>query len=186
VPLHGSGPWPMDHRAAKPLGVPTPAVRARIERFAEVHAQEPGPGGRAVVVEPGETWHRLGKSPASSGSGRLGIVPRGGSSPGSWAAGRDRATRGRLLGRLERWGVRLDGADGWAAHAELIPRGPRHVGEEETHGIARGPTRVSGPGSPASGAAPACAPRPCARSRPRSRAPPASAATARASIAGPC
>src|SRR4051812_34640366 len=51
--------------------------------------------------------------------------------------GRDKATCERLLERLERWGVRLYCADGWAAYAELIPQGRLFVGKEEPHGIER-------------------------------------------------
>jgi transposase len=65
------------NRTAKLLGVSTPTVQAWIERFAEVFAQKPEPEGRALVVELDEMWHFLKKSPASSGSGRLGIVLRG-------------------------------------------------------------------------------------------------------------
>ena len=55
-----------------------------------------------------------------------------------WACGgRDKATCERLLERLERGGVRLDCADGWAAYAELIPQGRLFVGKEATHGIER-------------------------------------------------
>jgi transposase len=73
------------NRTAQLLGVSTPTVQAWIERFAEVYAQKPEPEGRAVVVELDEMWHYLKKNPASSGSGRLGIVLRDGSSTGSWA-----------------------------------------------------------------------------------------------------
>jgi transposase len=73
------------NRTAKLLGVSTPAVQAWIERFAEVYAQKPEPEDRAVVVELDEMWHYLKKSRTSSGSGRLGIVLRDGSSIGSWA-----------------------------------------------------------------------------------------------------
>ena len=73
------------NRTAKLLGVSTPTVMAWIERFAEVHAQKPEPEGRALVVELDEMWHYLKKSRTSSGSGRLGIVLRTGSSIGSWA-----------------------------------------------------------------------------------------------------
>lgn len=65
------------NRTAKLLGVSTPTIMAWIERFAEVYAQKPEPEGRAVVIELDEMWHFLKKSPASSGSGRLGIVLRG-------------------------------------------------------------------------------------------------------------
>ena len=73
------------NRTAKLLGVSTPTVQAWIERFAAVYAQKPEPEGRAVVVELDEMWHYLKKRPTSSGSGRLGIVLRDGSSTGSWA-----------------------------------------------------------------------------------------------------
>ena len=73
------------NRTAKLLGVSTPTVQAWIERFAQVYAQKPEPEGRAVVVELDEMWHYLKKRPTSSGSGKLGIVPRDGSSTGSWA-----------------------------------------------------------------------------------------------------
>src|SRR5918994_2567990 len=73
------------NRTAKLLGVSTPTVMAWIERFAEVYAQKPEPEGRAVVVELDEMWHYLTKSRTSSGSGRLGIVLRDGSSIGSRA-----------------------------------------------------------------------------------------------------
>src|SRR3954463_11827534 len=73
------------NRTAELLGASTPSVQAWIERFAEVYAQKPEPEGRAVVVELDEMWHFLKKSRTSSGSGRLGIVLRDGSSTGSWA-----------------------------------------------------------------------------------------------------
>ena len=73
------------NRTAKLLGVSTPTVMAWIERFAEVYARKPEPEGRAIVVELDEMWHYLKKSGTSSGSGRLGIVLRDGSSTGSWA-----------------------------------------------------------------------------------------------------
>ena len=73
------------NRTAKLLGVSTPTVQTWIERFAQVYAQKPEPEGRAVVVELDEMWHYLKKSRTSSGSGRLGIVLRDGSSTGSWA-----------------------------------------------------------------------------------------------------
>jgi transposase-like protein len=72
------------NRTARLLGVSTPTVQAWIERFAEVYARKPEPEGRAVVVELDEMWHYLKKRPTSSGSGRLGIVLRDGSSTGSW------------------------------------------------------------------------------------------------------
>jgi transposase len=73
------------NRTAKLLGVSTPSVQAWIEQFARAFAQKPKPEGRAVVVELDEMWHYLKKRPTSSGSGRLGIALRGGSSTGSWA-----------------------------------------------------------------------------------------------------
>ncbi len=73
------------NRTAKLLGVSTPTVQAWIERFAQAYAQKTVPEGRAVVVELDEMWHDLKKRPTSSGSGRLGIVLRDGSSTGSWA-----------------------------------------------------------------------------------------------------
>ena len=73
------------NRTAKLLGVSTPSVMHWIERFANEHAQKPEPEGRAVVVELDEMWHYLKKRPTSSGSGRLGIGLRVGSSTGSWA-----------------------------------------------------------------------------------------------------
>jgi len=83
VLLHVSGL--STNRTAKLLGVSTPSVMTWIEQFAKAHAQKPAPEGRAVVVELDEMWHHLEKSPTSSGSGRLGIGLRGGSSTGSWA-----------------------------------------------------------------------------------------------------
>ncbi len=70
------------NRTAKLLGGSTPSVMTWIERFAKVYAQKPEPEGRALVVELDEMWHYLEKSGTSSGSGRLGIVLRGG-----WLAG---------------------------------------------------------------------------------------------------
>src|SRR3954453_21059980 len=59
-----------------------------------------------------------------------------------WELGdRDKATCERLLERLERWGVRLYCADGWAAYAELIPQGRLYVGKDQTHGIERDHSR---------------------------------------------
>jgi hypothetical protein len=72
------------NRTAKLLGVSTPSVMAWIEQFAAVYAQKPEPEGRAVVVELDEMWHFLKKSRTSSGSGRLGIALRTGSSTGNW------------------------------------------------------------------------------------------------------
>ena len=65
------------NRTAKLLGVSTPSVMAWIEQFATTYAQKPEPEGRALVVELDEMWHYLKKKPASSGSGRLGIVLQG-------------------------------------------------------------------------------------------------------------
>ena len=73
------------NRTAKLLGVSTPTVMAWIERFAEVYAQKPEPEGRAVVVELDEMWHYMKKSRTDSGSGRPGIVLRGGWLTGSAA-----------------------------------------------------------------------------------------------------
>src|SRR5918911_126852 len=82
VPLYLSGL--SMNRTAKLLGVSTPSVMTRIERFAEAYAQKPEPEGQAVVVEPDEMWHFLKKSRTSSGSGRLGIALQTGSSTGNW------------------------------------------------------------------------------------------------------
>src|SRR4051795_3380480 len=81
VPLYLSG-LSMD-RTAKLLGVSTPSVMTWIERFAEVHAQKPGPEGRALVIELDEMWHFLKKVEQALGlegsgscyraSGRLGM-----------------------------------------------------------------------------------------------------------------
>ncbi len=73
------------NRTAKLLGVSTPSVVTWIEQFAKLYAQKPEPEGRAVVVELDEMWHYLKKSRTSSGSGRLGIVLRGGWLTGSAA-----------------------------------------------------------------------------------------------------
>ena len=74
------------NRTAKLVGVPTPTVQAWIEQFARAHAPKPEPeGGRALVIELDEMWHYLEKSPRNPGSGRLGIVLRGGSWTGSAA-----------------------------------------------------------------------------------------------------
>ena len=73
------------NRTAKLLGVSVASVQDWIERFAATYAQKPEPEGRALVIELDEMWHYLKKSPASSGSGRLGIGLRAGSSTGSWA-----------------------------------------------------------------------------------------------------
>src|SRR4051794_20746675 len=73
------------NRTAKPLGVSTPGVMTWIEQSAKPYARKPEPEGRAVVVEPDEMRHCLKESPTSSGSGRLGIGLRAGSSTGDWA-----------------------------------------------------------------------------------------------------
>jgi transposase len=73
------------NRTAKLVGVSVSSVQDWIERFAKAYAQKPEPEGRALVVELDEMWHCLKKRPTSSGSGRLGIGLRAGSSPGSWA-----------------------------------------------------------------------------------------------------
>ena len=65
------------NRTAKLLGVSAPTVMAWIERFAKDHAPKPEPEGRALVAELDEMWPYLKKRPASSGSGRLGIVLQG-------------------------------------------------------------------------------------------------------------
>ena len=65
------------NRTAKLLGVSTPTIQAWIEQFAQVYAQKPAPGGRAVVIELDETWHYVKKSRTSCGSARLGIVLQG-------------------------------------------------------------------------------------------------------------
>src|SRR3954451_2238404 len=71
VPLYLSGL--SMNRTAKLLGVSTPSVMARIERFAKAYAQKPEPEGRAVV-ELGEMWHFLKKGQQTlglEGSGRI-------------------------------------------------------------------------------------------------------------------
>jgi transposase len=73
------------NRTAKLLGVSTPSVMTWIEQFAKAYAQKPKPEGRAVVVELDEMSHSLKKRPTRSGSGRLGIALRDGSSTGGWA-----------------------------------------------------------------------------------------------------
>ena len=75
------------NRTAKLVGVSTPTVQAWIEPFAKAHAPRPEPQqqGRALVIELDEMWHYLKKSRTSSGSGKLGIVLRGGSWTGSAA-----------------------------------------------------------------------------------------------------
>ena len=55
--------------------------------------------------------------------------------------GRDAATLGRLLERVERWNPRLYCTDDWAAYAELIPQGRLYVGKDQTHGIERDHSR---------------------------------------------
>ena len=62
------------NRTAQLLGVSTPTIQAWLELFAAAYAQKPEPEGQAVVIELDEMWHYLKKSPAPSGSGRLGIV----------------------------------------------------------------------------------------------------------------
>src|SRR3954468_10677771 len=70
------------NRPAQLLGVSTPAIQAWLEQFSAAYAQKPEPEGRAVAIELDEMWHDLKKSPAPSGSGRLGIVLQG-----SWWTG---------------------------------------------------------------------------------------------------
>src|SRR5215207_2465091 len=65
------------NRTAKLLGVSTPTVQAWLAPFAAAYAQKPEPEGRAVVIELDEMGPYLKKSPAPSGSGRLGIVLQG-------------------------------------------------------------------------------------------------------------
>src|SRR4051794_27154396 len=93
-------------RTAQLVGVSTPSVQAWIERFAEVYAQKPEPEGRAVVVELDEMWHFLKRSGTNSGSGRLGIVLRDGSSTGSWAV----VTRPPASGCSDDWGAWVYGS----------------------------------------------------------------------------
>ena len=66
------------NRTAKLLGVSTPTIQVWLEQFAAAYAQKPEPEGRAVVIELDEMWHDLKNSPSRSGSGKLGIVLRGG------------------------------------------------------------------------------------------------------------
>jgi transposase len=70
------------NRTAQLLGVSTPTIQAWLELFAAAYAQKPEPEGQAVVIELDEMWHYVKKSPAPSGSGRLGIVLQG-----SWWTG---------------------------------------------------------------------------------------------------
>src|ERR687889_521996 len=65
------------NRTAKRRGVSTPTIQAWLEPFAAAYAQKPEPEGRAGVIELDEMGHDLKKSPAPSGSGRLGIVLQG-------------------------------------------------------------------------------------------------------------
>ena len=84
------------NRIAKLLGVSTPTVQDWLERFAQAYAQKPEPKGRALVIELDEMWHYLKKRPASSGSGRLGIVLQGGWLTGSWAVVTPPPSKGSL------------------------------------------------------------------------------------------
>src|SRR3954452_20202639 len=70
------------NRTAQLLGVSPPPIQAWLEQLAAAYAHKPEPEGRAVVIELDEMWHYLKKSPAPSGSGRLGIVLQG-----SWWTG---------------------------------------------------------------------------------------------------
>ena len=50
-----------------------------------------------------------------------------------WECGaRDRATLDRLLGRLERWGVRLFCTDDWAPYDAALPAGRHCIGKDQT------------------------------------------------------
>ena len=51
--------------------------------------------------------------------------------------GRDKATCGRLIARLQRWRTRLYCTDDYAVYDVLLPLGQRHAGKDETHGIER-------------------------------------------------
>jgi insertion element IS1 protein InsB len=50
-----------------------------------------------------------------------------------WPCGaRDRVTLERLLGRLERWGVRLFCTDDYAPYDEALPVGRHYIGKDQT------------------------------------------------------
>ena len=50
-----------------------------------------------------------------------------------WECGdRDAPTLDRLLGRLERWGVRLFCTDDWPAYDAALPEGRHYVGKDQT------------------------------------------------------
>src|SRR4029453_3478230 len=50
-----------------------------------------------------------------------------------WECGaRDQATLERLLGRLQRWGVRLLCTDGWAPYDAALPAGGHDIGMDRT------------------------------------------------------
>jgi insertion element IS1 protein InsB len=53
-----------------------------------------------------------------------------------WQCGaRDRATLDRLLGRLERWGVRLFCSDDHAPYDAALPAGRHYIGKDQTQAI---------------------------------------------------
>jgi insertion element IS1 protein InsB len=53
-----------------------------------------------------------------------------------WECGaRDRATLDRLLGRLERWGVRLFCTDDYAPYDAAPPAGRHYIGKDQTQAI---------------------------------------------------
>ena len=53
-----------------------------------------------------------------------------------WECGaRDRATLDRLLGRLERWGVRLFCSDDYAPYDAPLPVGRHYIGKDQTQAI---------------------------------------------------
>jgi IS1 family transposase/transposase-like protein len=126
-------------RTARLLGVSTPSVMAWVEQLAKAYAQKPEPEGRALVVELDEVWHYLKKA------NRLWVWKARDRASGrvvdGECGGRDAATLGRLLARVERRKPRLYCADDRAACAELIPQGRLFVGKAEAHGIERGHAR---------------------------------------------
>jgi insertion element IS1 protein InsB len=51
--------------------------------------------------------------------------------------GRDKATCGRLIERLQRWRTRLYCTDAYAVYDVLLPVGQHETGKDEPHGVER-------------------------------------------------
>ena len=133
---------PSMNAIAKRLHASPSTILEWIRNFSGEHAKPPEPQGTAaVVLELDEMWHYLKKK-----NNKLWIwktLCRDTGELIAWQWGdRDKAPLGKLIGRLEKWNVKVYDTDAYQAYVSLIPRGKLVQTKAETHAIERNNCRM--------------------------------------------